>query len=279
MADTKITDLTSATAAVGDELVINDITDTSDKKVTAGSIVDTITGNITVNSLGVSALAANVVDSSELVDGGIDLSHMSVNSIDSDQYVDASIDLAHMSVNSIDSDQYVDGSIDAAHMSANSIDSDSYVDASIDLAHMSVNSIDSDQYIDASIDLAHLVAAAKEETFSFAISDNTTALTTGTKFTWYTPYAITLTDIQASVLTAPTDATLIIDVHEAGTTIMTTDKLDIETAEFHTNTAATQPTITDTALAAGAKIEFIIDQIGSSVAGAGAVVYLVGHQT
>jgi len=61
-------------------------------------------------------LAPNSVDSSELVDGSVDLSHMSVNSIDSDQYVDGSIDLAHMSVNSIDSDQYVDGSIDTAHI-------------------------------------------------------------------------------------------------------------------------------------------------------------------
>jgi len=127
--------------------------------------------------------------------------------------------------------------------------------------------------------LAGLVNAAKEETWSFAISDNTTALTTGIKFTWYTPYAITLTDIQASVLTAPTDATLIIDVHEAGSTIMTTDKLDIETTEFHTKDAATQPAITDTALAAGAKIEFEIDQIGSTIAGAGAIVYFVGYQT
>ena len=120
---------------------------------------------------------------------------------------------------------------------------------------------------------------AKSETWSFAISDNTTPLTTGIKFTWYTPYAITLTDIQASVLTAPTDATLIIDVHEAGTTIMTTDKLDIETTEFHTNDAATQPVLTDAALAAGAKLEFEIDQIGSTVAGAGAIVDLVVFKT
>jgi len=116
MVNTKITDLSSATAATGDELVINDVTDTTDKKVTAASIVDIITGDITVNSSAVAALAANSVDSSELVDGGVDLSHMSVNSIDSDQYVDASIDLAHMSINSIDSNQYVDGSIDSVHL-------------------------------------------------------------------------------------------------------------------------------------------------------------------
>jgi len=69
-------------------------------------------------------LAPNSVDSSELVDGSVDLSHMSVNSIDSDQYVDGSIDLAHMSVNSVDSDQYVDGSIDNAHLADDAVGTD-----------------------------------------------------------------------------------------------------------------------------------------------------------
>jgi hypothetical protein len=73
------------------------------------------------NTLTAADLAPNSVDSSELIDGAVDLSHMSVNSIDSDQYVDGSIDLAHMSVNSIDSDQYVDASIDAAHIASNAV--------------------------------------------------------------------------------------------------------------------------------------------------------------
>ena len=68
------------------------------------------------NTLTAADLAADSVDSSELVDGAVDLSHMSVNSIDSDQYVDGSIDLVHMSANSVDSDQYVDASIDDAHL-------------------------------------------------------------------------------------------------------------------------------------------------------------------
>jgi len=110
-------------------------------------------------------------------------------------------------------------------------------------------------------------------------SENETALATRTELTFYMPYAMTLTDIKASVLTAPTDATLIVDVHDAGTTIMTTDKLDIETTEFHTSTAATQPALTDTALANNAKIEIIIDQVGSTVAGAGLVIYMIGYQS
>ena len=62
----------------------------------------------TIPSAGVSAdtltaadLAPNSVDSSELVDGAVDLSHMSANSIDSDQFVDGSIDAAHLHTNAV----------------------------------------------------------------------------------------------------------------------------------------------------------------------------------
>ena len=41
------------------------------------------------------------MDSSELVNGAVDLSHMSVNSVDSDQYVDGSIDAAHIASNAV----------------------------------------------------------------------------------------------------------------------------------------------------------------------------------
>ena len=141
------------------------------------------------------------------------------------------------------------------------------------------NAVDSDHYVDASIDLEHISTGAKTECISMAVSDNTTDLATGTVFTFYMPYAMTLTDIKASVLTAPTGAGLIVDVHDSGTTIMGTDKLDIDVSEFHTSTAGTQPALTDTALANNAKIEIIIDQVGSTVAGAGLVIYLIGYQS
>jgi hypothetical protein len=118
------------------------------------------------------------------------------------------------------------------------------------------------------------------ESWEFAISDETTALTTGAaKLSWRTPYAITLTDIKADVVTAPTDAAIIIDVHDGATSIMTTDKLTIDATEFSTRDAGTGPTLTDTALAAGALITFDIDQVGSTIAGAGAKVSLIGRRT
>jgi hypothetical protein len=53
--------------------------------------------------------------------GSITASHLAANSVDSSELVNGSIDLAHMSVNSIDSDQYVDGSIDTAHIATSQV--------------------------------------------------------------------------------------------------------------------------------------------------------------
>lgn len=111
---------------------------------------------------------------------------------------------------------------------------------------------------------------------AIAISNETTALTTGTaKATFRMPFAMTLTDVRASVTTAPTDATLTIDINESGSTILST-KLTIDATEKTSTTAALPAVISDAALADDAEITIDIDQIGSSVAGAGAKVYLIG---
>lgn len=123
-------------------------------------------------------------------------------------------------------------------------------------------------------------AGAATQCFAIACSDETTALTTGTaKVTFRMPYAFTLTAVRASVTTAPTGAALIIDINEAGSTIMTTNKLSIDATELTSTTAATPPGITDTALADDAQITIDIDQIGSTIAGAGLKIYLIGTPT
>ena len=113
--------------------------------------------------------------------------------------------------------------------------------------------------------------------YSLAVSDETTALTTGTaKVTFRMPFAMTLTSVRASVTTAPTGSTLIVDINDGGSTIMTTNKLSIDASEKTSTTAATAHTLTDTALADDAEITIDIDQIGSTIAGAGLKVTLIG---
>lgn len=109
-----------------------------------------------------------------------------------------------------------------------------------------------------------------------AVSDETTALTTGTaKVTFRMPFAFTLTAVRASVTTAPTGSVLTVDINEGGSSILST-KLTIDASEKTSTTAATPAVISDTALADDAEITIDIDTVGSTVAGAGLKVYLIG---
>ena len=117
------------------------------------------------------------------------------------------------------------------------------------------------------------------EAIMLAVSDETTDLTVGTgKITFRMPYAFTLTGVRASVTTAPTGAALTVDINEGGTTILST-KLTIDAGEKTSTTAATPAVISDSALADDAEITIDIDVIGSTVAGAGLKVMLLGRRT
>lgn len=111
---------------------------------------------------------------------------------------------------------------------------------------------------------------------ALACSDETTALTTGTaKVTVRVPYAFTVTGVFASVTTAPVGSKLIVDINEAGTSILST-KLSIDSGEKSSDTAVDPPVVSDTSIAAYAEITIDIDQIGSSTAGAGLKVWILG---
>ena len=130
-------------------------------------------------------------------------------------------------------------------------------------------------------DLVAAVAADIKGTESIIIacSDETTALTTGTgKVTFRMPYAFTVTGVRASVTTAPTGSVLTVDINEGGTSILST-KLTIDATEKTSETAATAAVISDSSLADDAEITIDIDGIGSTVAGAGLKVTLIGNRT
>ena len=120
------------------------------------------------------------------------------------------------------------------------------------------------------------------ESFIIACSDESTALETGTaKVSFRMPYAFTLKSgeggLRASCNQAPTGAILTIDVNDSGTTIMTSTKLTIAISST-TSVGGTAPVITDVNLASNALITIDIDQIGSTNAGTGLKVILIGQK-
>jgi len=126
--------------------------------------------------------------------------------------------------------------------------------------------------------LAWKTQANPTESFVIACSDEETDLETGTKVTFRIPYAFTITAVRASLTTAPTGSTLVVDINENGTSILST-KISIDVSETTSTTAATPPVILDSSLADDSSITIDIDQIGSSNAGTGLKVTIIGNRT
>ncbi|MDA3803018.1 MAG: hypothetical protein PF488_03990 [Patescibacteria group bacterium] len=84
--------------------------------------------------------------------------------------------------------------------------------------------------------------------------------------------AITITKVGAYVDTAGTTGVTTIDINEGGTSILST-KITIDTTEKTSQTAATAPAISDTAIAADAILTFDIDGI-STTAPKGLKIYI-----
>lgn len=115
------------------------------------------------------------------------------------------------------------------------------------------------------------------ETIAIAISDETTAITTGTaKVTFRMPYAFTLTAVRASLTTVSSSGNPTFDINENGSSILGT-KLSIDANEKTSTTAASAVTITDSSLADDAEITIDIDTAGTGAAGA--KIYLIGYRT
>lgn len=117
----------------------------------------------------------------------------------------------------------------------------------------------------------------KNEVLLVAVSDETTAITTGTaKVTFRMPFAMTLTAVRASLSTASSSGNPAIDINEAGASILST-VITIDSGEKTSTTAATAAVISDTALADDAEITIDIDTAGTGAKGL--KVALIGTRT
>lgn len=117
------------------------------------------------------------------------------------------------------------------------------------------------------------------ESIIIAVGDETTAAAVGTnKVRFRMPYGFTLSEVRASLNDAPVGSTFVIDINEGGASILST-KLSIDAGETTSTTATTPAVISDSALADDAEISIDIDQVGSTTAGKGLKVTLIGVKT
>lgn len=110
-------------------------------------------------------------------------------------------------------------------------------------------------------------AQGDTECLMFAVSDESTALTTGTaKLTFRMPYAFQLSEVRSSINTVSSSGLVTVDINEGGATILST-KLSIDASEKTSVTAATPVVISDPDLADDAEMTIDIDAAGTGAKG------------
>lgn len=118
------------------------------------------------------------------------------------------------------------------------------------------------------------VTQAKTEVIIVAVSDETTAITTGTaKVTFRMPWAMALTEVRASLSASSSSGNPAIDINEGGVSIFSTT-LTIDSGEKTSTTAATAAVISDANLADDAEMTVDIDTAGTGAKGL--KIYLIG---
>jgi len=110
-----------------------------------------------------------------------------------------------------------------------------------------------------------------------AVSDETTALTTGTtKIVFRMPYFMKVTEVRASLTTAQTSGNILtVDINEGVSSFLST-KLTIDNTERTSVTATTPAVISDDYLPDDSEITVDIDQIGDGTA-KGLKITLIGY--
>jgi hypothetical protein len=119
--------------------------------------------------------------------------------------------------------------------------------------------------------------AKQKEVLIIAASDETTTITTGTaKVTFRMPFAMTLTEVRASLTTVSSSGNPAFDLNEGGASVFSTT-LTIDANEKTSTTAATPAVISDASLADDAEMTVDIDTAGTGAKGV--KIYLIGTRT
>jgi len=143
---------------------------TADRTITLPNVTGTVVTTGDTGTVTATMMAANSVDSSELVDGSIDTSHIADSQVTTAKIAADAVNGTKIADDSIDSEHYVDGSIDTAHIAdlqvttakiaADAITGAKVADNAIDSEHYAADSIDAEHYAPGSVDATALASNA-----------------------------------------------------------------------------------------------------------------------
>ena len=114
---------------------------TADRTITLPNVTGTVVTTGDTATVTATMLAANSVDSSELVDGSIDTSHIANLQVTTDKIAADAVTGAKIADDSIDSEHYTDGSIDTAHIATAQVTTAKLADDAVTAAKLASSAV------------------------------------------------------------------------------------------------------------------------------------------
>jgi hypothetical protein len=159
---------------------------TADRTITLPNVTGTVVTTGDTGTVTATMLAADSVDSSELVDGSIDTSHIGASQVTTAKIASSAVTTAKIAADNItsaliadeqiDSEHYIDGSIDTAHFAAGSVDATALGSNAVTTAKINADAVTGAKIADDAIDSEHLAADSIDAEHYAAGSVDATAL-------------------------------------------------------------------------------------------------------
>ena len=146
---------------------------TADRTITLPNVTGTVVTTGDTGTVTATMLAANSVDSSELVDGSIDTSHIADSQVTTAKLAADVVTGAKIADNALDSEHYVDGSIDTAHIANNAVTAAKIAASTITQTEMATDSVSSDEISANAITTTELANSAVQAAPSVILATST----------------------------------------------------------------------------------------------------------
>lgn len=118
----------------------------------------------------------------------------------------------------------------------------------------------------------------RQDAIQLRVGDESSALSTGTRlYTMRMPYNMKVAQVRASLGTAPAGSAVIVDINKGASSILST-KLHVSAGQLSSVSSTPAAVMSDQMLPSDAEVSIDIDQVGSSTAGAGLKVWLIGSR-
>lgn len=245
----------------------------------------TVSGNTTLGTTTASSLSASTVTGTTITAGGLTATTLSAGTIFSagtNLYsIFSTTDNNDITRVQPGTNTYTGGTgnLPTVNVSALTINTITASGASNFTSTVSANTLSASTMISGSTNLYNIFdTKVNSAEFAIAISDETTAITTGNgKVTFYAPYAFTITAAYASLSTSGSTNSAF-DIKLTGTTIFSNaSKMVVDLNTHHSSQSTFTPTITATTVPAFSKIA--LDILSAGTAAAGAKIYILGTKT